>query len=68
MKPIDFEKQINDLFSHTRSPIKAAAEFLGVDHTTVWRYANGKQAIPRSVEYTLQAANLLGPDFFGPQP
>jgi hypothetical protein len=62
----EFNMIISTLFSAHRSPVKAAASFLGVDHSTVWRYTNGKQQIPRPVQYTLIAANLLGTDFFEP--
>lgn len=64
MTPQEFNAKINDLFSHHRSPQKAAAKFLAVKQSTVWRYANGKTPVPRAVEHALNSLEILGEGFF----
>lgn len=57
-------RRIAELFSSHRSPVKAAAAWLGMDYSTLWRQLNGKTAMPKTTRIALFAGELLGTEVF----
>lgn len=53
-----FEDQLKGLYPTSGDFMRAAAEELGVNKSTVWRWCNGESPIPRTAEMAVTLLTL----------